>query len=256
MKHKKRIVFFTLFICTISGYFAQVSVKDSCVFAPMVSASYAVQAPGADMAKRFGVNSAVGLHLFIKTKKNWLWGVTGDFMFGNQVRENHILDSITTSDGFFISNNGKLVDKQLSERGFTVFLKFGKVFSVLSPNPNSGIMAMAGVGFMEHHIRIDLVDGNSVIVPQMTDQLKKGYDRLSNGIAFTQFLGYLYLSNNRITNFFAGFELTEGITQNRRTIDYDQMKHDNSVQNDLLYSFRVGWILPLYKRLPKQFYEY
>ncbi len=84
--------------------------------------------------------------------------------------------------------------------------------------------------------------------------MKKGYDRLSNGIGFTQSVGYLFLSNNRIANFFAGIEMNEAFTKNRRDFNYDQMKKDNQLRTDLLFGIRIGWILPLYKKAPKEFY--
>ena len=175
-------------------------------------------------------------------------------MFGNQVHESGILDSIKTSDGFLIESDGKLVDTHLLERGFSTFLKFGKLFTAWGPNKNSGIVAIAGLGFIEHKIRIELIGGSNKSTPQLSDEVKKGYDRLSNGIALSQSLGYIYLSNNRITNFYAGIEIIEGFTKNRRNFDYDLMKKDDRLRTDLLFGIRVGWILPLYKRMPKEFY--
>ena len=255
MSRKNKIVFIVVLVLAKTSAFAQTNVRDSSIFAPLICPSYSLQFPGADMAKRFGINSALGLQILVKTRSNWIVGVSGDFIFSNQVRETGMLDSIT-SDGFLIANNGKLVDTRYSERGFTAFIKFGRLFNRWAPNPNSGIVAMAGIGFLEHHIRIDLIDGNSTIAPQLTDQLKKGYDRLTNGIAFSQFLGYMYLSNNRIANFFGGFELTEGITSGARAYQYDLMKKDDAQRTDILYGIRVGWILPLYKKAPKEFYTY
>ncbi|MBL7890982.1 MAG: hypothetical protein JNL63_00015 [Bacteroidia bacterium] len=244
---------FALILLTLE-FSAQINLKDSSVVAPMICSSYSFQIPGADMAKRFGVNSAVGLQFLLKSKKNWIYGIGGDFMFGNTVNENGILDSIKTSDGFLIAVNGKLVDSRLLERGFSAGFKFGKLFPVFAPNRNSGIVAIAGIGFIQHKIRIELIDGTNEITPQLNDEMKKGYDRLTNGISLSQSLGYLHLSNNRITNFYAGIEITEGFTKNRRSFDYDLMKKDERLRTDLLYGIRIGWILPLYKRAPKEFY--
>lgn len=254
MSHKRGIAFLLVFILISLQYFAQINLKDSSVVAPMVCSSYSAQFPGADLAKRFGFNSSAGLQFLLKTKKNWIFGASGDFIFGNQVRENGILDSIKTSDGFLIASDGKLVDTHLSERGFSTFLKFGKLFPLWGPNNNSGIVAIGGIGFIEHHIRIELVDGSSKSTPQLNDEMKKGYDRLSNGLAFTQSVGYLFLSNNRITNFFAGIEINEAFTKNKRDFNYDLMKKDDQLRTDLLFGIRIGWILPLYKRGPKEFY--
>lgn len=254
MSHKKSLIISLAFLLVGLEYLAQVNLKDSNVVAPMVCSSYALQVPGADMAERFGINSAIGLQFLLKNKKNWIYGLSGDFIFGSLVKEKGIMDSIKTSDGFLIAGNGKLVDTRLLERGFSSFLKFGKMFSGFGPNKNSGIVAIVGMGFIQHKIRIELIDGDNETTPQLNDEMKKGYDRLSNGVAFSQSVGYLYLGNNRITNFYAGLEVIEAFTKNRRSFDYDLMKKDDQQRTDILFGIRVGWILPLYKRAPKEFY--
>lgn len=222
----------------------------------MVCSSYSLQIPEGDMAERFGVNSSIGIQFLLKTKKNWIMGLSGDFMFGNTVHENGILDSIKTSDGFLISMKGKLVDSRFLERGFNGFVKAGKLFPVWGPNKNSGVVAIFGVGFLQHKIRIELIDEDADQVPQLSEEIKKGYDRLSRGIALNQSVGYIFLSNNRIANFYAGIDITEAFTKNIRGFNYDLMKKDDAQRTDVLIGFRVGWILPLYKRAPKEFYTY
>ena len=256
MRYKKSILIFAICTTLVFDYFGQVNVKDSSVVAPLICSSYSAQIPGGDMAKRFGFNSAIELQFLLKTKKNWIFGASADFILGNQVRETGMLDSIKTTDGFLISNDGKLADTRFLERGFSAFVKFGKLFPVWGVNPNCGMFATAGVGILEHKIRIELIDGTEKTVPQLTDEIKKGYDRLSNGIAFTQCVGYLFLSNNRITNFFFSLEVTEAFTKNRRSYDYDLMKQDDRARTDLLYGVRLGWVLPVYKRVPREFYTY
>ena len=109
---------------------------------------------------------------------------------------------------------------------------------------------MIGAGYMQHKINIYDV-GKSL--PQLKGDLKKGYDRLTGGFACTQFLGYLYLSENRMANFYAGFEFNEGFTKGLRGLQYDTMASDAAKRTDVQIGFRVGWILPLYKRI-KDFY--
>ena len=41
---------------------------------------------GGDLAKRFGYNHEAGAGFFYKSKKGWLYGVEGSFMFGNQIK--------------------------------------------------------------------------------------------------------------------------------------------------------------------------
>ena len=64
------------------------------------------------------------------------------------------------------------------------------------------------------------------------------------------------MSNNRLLNFYFGFECLEGFTQNRRSYDFDLMSHDSKKRLDILYGARVAWILPLYKKAPAEFYTH
>lgn len=230
---------------------AQVSVKDSSIFTPMAGFSYAYQVPGGDVAKSYGNNSNVGVNFYIKTKKNRLFGADCNFLFGNKVKNTTRLDHLRTSAGFIITENGDTAQVYLYERGYAFYAKAGKVISFKKPNPNSGLILTTGIGFLQHKMRIEVIGNN---VPELTREYRKGYDRLSNGFAITQFAGYQYLGNNRLINFFGGFEVVAAFTKNRRGYNFDTMEYDNESKIDLLYGIRLGWVLPLYKKVPREFY--
>ena len=232
---------------------AQAHVKDSSLFVPMVGMSFAYQIPDGDLVKRFSNNANIGISFLIKTKKKWVFGADGSFLFGRGIKEYGIFDSITTTDGYLINKDGKFADVQLHERGYSVGLKAGRLFKVLCPNPNSGILFLTGIGVLQHKIKIY---DHFNTTPQVDGDYKKGYDRLTNGIALSEFLGYVYLSNRRLVNFFGGFECMQAFTKSRRSYDYDLRKKDTAARTDLLYGFRLGWIVPLYKKAPQDFYYY
>jgi hypothetical protein len=231
--------------------FSQAHVKDSLLLAPLVGLSYSYQIPGGDLKTRFGNNSNVGAMFLVKTKSNWLIGADYSFLFGNKLKETGILDSIKTESGFVIDVNGQYAETRLFERGYSASLKFGKLFPYLSPNKNSGFIFIASVGMLQHKIRIEDIGNRS---PQLTKEYRKGYDRLTNGMAITEFIGYLLLSNNRLINLFGGFEFTQAFTQNRRSYNFDTMERDTKKRKDYLSGFRFGIIIPLYKRGPQDFY--
>ena len=231
---------------------AQVSVKDSSIFTPLVKISYGYQFPGGDLSKRFGNSSSLQGNFELKTKKYWTFGINGSYFFGKDVKES-LFDSISTSTGAIINRSGEYADVRTFERGFTVSGTFGRLFKFKKPNPNSGIMFDLGVGFMQHKIRIETIGNN---VPQLSKEYKKGYDRLSNGLLLSENLGYMYLSNNRLANFYIGLECLQGFTQSRRSWDYDLMKKDTQKRVDILYGAKIAWILPLYKKAPQEFYTY
>ena len=98
--------FIRTFLFSLLSLTACAQVNDSSVFAPLISASYSYQWPGGDLVKRFGGNSSIGVAFMLKTKSNWIFGIDGNFIFGNNVKENGILDSISTVNGKIIDENG------------------------------------------------------------------------------------------------------------------------------------------------------
>jgi len=233
---------------------AQVSKNDTATNAPMIGLSYAFQLPEGNLKNRFGFNSSVGIHFLNKTKTNWIWGLDWTFTFSpqSQVKDTYSLfDSINTANGNVVDANGEYATLLFYERGWTSSAKFGKLFPLSAHNKNSGICILTGLGYMQHKIRIEDKFNRA---PQLTKEYRKGYDKLSSGFMLSQFVGYLFLGNNRLLNFYAGFELMAGFTQSRRTFNFDTMEQDTQKRLDIYYGPRIGFILPLYKRLPDEFY--
>lgn len=141
-------------------------------------------------------------------------------------------------------------DLRLTERGWNIYTNVGYVFSKLGNNPNSGLFVTVGGGWTQHKVK--LYDANQKIAAVKGD-LKKGYDRLTGGIGISQFIGYKYISNNRLANCYFGFEFYEAQTQSLRGFNYDTGLEDTQKRLDVFVGFRFGWILPLYKRT-KDFY--
>lgn len=250
---KSKYLFSLLLFLIFQEVMAQVNIKDSAIATPLISLSYGYQFPDGDMAQRFGENSIIQLNIDYKTRKQWIFGINGSYLFGKRIRETGIFDNLITSEGYIISQSGEFADVRLYERGFTIAATAGRMFSTIKPNPNSGIVVNVGVGVMQHKMRIEVI-GNDV--PQLSKQYKKGYDRLTNGLLLTEDLGYMYLSNNRILNLYFGLQLMQGFTQNRRSYNFDQMQQDTKKRLDMLYGGRIAWILPLYKKAPQEFYIY
>jgi hypothetical protein len=112
-------------------------------------------------------------------------------------------------------------------------------------------MLNIGGGMLQHKILIDNEDRN---VPSISGDYKKGYDRLSNGFALREFIGYQFLSNYRLINFYAGVEFIQAWTKCRRIVNFDTMQRDLTKRHDLLIGIRVGWLLPIYNRMPDEYY--
>lgn len=242
----KKLIGFILFLSLKIIAFGQGNLNDS-LNCSLIIPSYAYQFPDCDLAERFGNNSNIGLSFLYKTKTNWIAGIEGNSLFGENVRETSVLDSITTERGYIIASNGQYANVRLYERGFVASISLAKIIvhPLISHNLNSGLMIKTSLGLLQHKIRIDVINNNA---PQLSKEYAKGYDRLSNGLATTGFIGYFYMSNNRLVNFYLGFEYTLSWTQNRRSFNYDLMMKDTTQHKDCLYGIRVGWVLPLYKK--------
>lgn len=250
---KKFILFLSLFFVCGGHLFSQKrNLKDSIYHLPLIGLHLSGQQPGGDMAKRFGQNLSVGMPFFYKTSKNLVFGIEGNYFFGTRIKE-RVMSNLINPDGTITDANGNPATFRLNERGWNAYIYFGKVFQQLGHNKNSGLMAWAGIGYMQH--KVNIYDVGKTLV-QIHGDLVKGYDRLTGGIALNQFVGYLFMSKNRITNFYAGIELQEGFTKGLRGYQYDTGLADGAPRMDILYGIRFGWLLPLYRKAPKDFYYY
>lgn len=245
---KLRII---LFFILLSGLcFSQSDTTEEGIAAPLLGIHLGGDLPFCDLGERFGPNLNMGFNFMYKTKKNFVFGIDGNYGFGRNIKED-VLKQLKNSDGFMVDNSGYPADIRLSERVINVTLHAGKIFRLGSPNPNSGLFLNGGVGYMQH--RVHFVDVNEQVAAFNGD-IRNGFDRLSNGICFSQFAGYLFLSDNRFLNFYTGIEAFEGITKSVRKWNYDTGLADTKTRFDVLLGIRIGWILPLYSRTPKNYF--
>ena len=247
---KKSIAFIIglIFHLTVQG---QYSIRDSSIAFPMIGVTFSYELPAGDMADRFGSSFSFGGAFQWKLKSNWLIGFEGNFIFSDEVKENNILDSYKTPDGFIIDGAGQFATITLTERGMRFNLKAGKILPILGPNKNSGLLASFGAGYLQHRIYID-TPGSPV--PWLEDEKRRGFDRMTSGLFINQFIGYINFSNKKMINFFAGIEFTEGFTQNKRPYNFDTGLKDDKQRTDILVGLKVGWLFPLYKRVADKYY--
>ncbi len=133
----------------------------------------------------------------------------------------------------------------INERGFYTGLRVGKIFPVIGPNPNSGLMVTASAGLLQYKTFFRLEENSIPII--MGDYVKL-YDYLTNGFAMNQFIGYLHLDSKQPINFYAGLEFHEAWTMCRRDWVYNLYGPENKVRHDFLFGIRIGWIFPMGKK--------
>lgn len=232
---------------------AQRNVRDSIIGTPWIAVHYGGNWTKQDLAQRYGYLNHIGLLAGYKTKRNWFYGLEGNFMFGDQIRLTGLFDNLVDSKGNITDINGDIAKVLVLARGMNINFSIGKVIPVFSKNKNSGIFVHAGAGFLAHKMRIDTRDQ---VIPQIELDYRKGYDRLSMGYNLHQFIGYAYMANHGLINFYGGFYIQEGFTKNQRLINFDQPDTPVSqkVMRDTQLGFKAGWLIPIYKRKPKDFY--
>ncbi len=232
---------------------AQRNVKDSIIGTPWISIEYGLNWTGGDLAEKHGLINQIGLFTGYKTNKNWTFGLEGNFMFGNDIRVTGLFDHLLDSKGNITDINGDIAKVRVLSRGFHVNFLVGKIFSAFSHNKNSGLYVNAGIGFLAHKIRVETQDQ---VIPSLELDYRKGYDRLSTGLNTHQFIGYSFMANQGALNFYAGFYFQQGYTYNQRDVFFD--KPDTEVSKemmiDLQSGFKVAWLIPIYKRVPKEYY--
>jgi hypothetical protein len=251
MKNLKKHILLFLFAIPLFSYS---QIADSTLNMWLFEANYSLQYPDGDIAERYGINSTIGFGITYKTKSNWTLGIEANYLFGSHIKDgSSVLDGLKTESGQIINRYGEYATIALSQRGLFTGVKLGKIIPVLSPNKNSGIMINITGGWLHHKIKIENKDNNA---PPVLDDYKKGYDRLTGGFALREFIGYKYLGNNEMVNFYFGFEFFQAKTKSLRAFNFDTMEADKNTYTDFLYSFRVGWILPVYRKAPEKYYYF
>ncbi|OWY22608.1 hypothetical protein C7N43_01535 [Sphingobacteriales bacterium UPWRP_1] len=253
---KACLVLFLLCFTTFSAVVAQAPAaapqQEKPIPATLITVDYAFTVPAADMAKRFGLHSMVGGSILRKNAANVLFGVEGHFLFGNRINEDSLAINLLNSEGYITGTDGLPADVNFFLRGFRLQVKAGKLFAI-GANPNSGIFVTGGAGVLQHKIHIE---DRTKSVPQITGKYRQGYDRLSNGPALSQTIGFINLDKNRRVNFFAALEFTQAFTKNRRALNFDTRIAETGTRLDLLFALRAGWILPLYAHSDNRFYTH
>ena len=198
--------------------------------------TYAAHRPGGDLADRFGNSLEIGIGAdYITKKSRFIFGLTGTVEFGSVVHEN-VLAIITNEDGNLVGNDQIAGVVGLRQRGIYVGAHVGKIFKVAS-NSLSGIRVTVGSGILQHRIRIqDDLENINIIAGDNV----KGFDRLSNGLAFHQFLGYQHFGKSGLFNVFGGVEAYEGFTMSRRSFDNTLMRRDDTARVDILLGLKIG----------------
>ena len=219
----------------------------------IIAPIYTAQFPFGNMGGRFGFNSLFGMHIAYKTKKNWIVGGEGSFLFGTTVRENYVLDNISLPSGQLIGQTNALIRPKLQEMGASLKFTFGKVVPLSEKYPDAGLLFLTGFGFLSHKIAINV---KSSTLPQLDKTYRKGYDRMANGPVISQFIGGIFMARRKYVSAYAGLQFDVAFTQGRRPYDFYAMKPMNDKRIDMFLGIRVGWVIPVFTQTSEKEYYY
>ena len=247
----RKLLFFVYFICSIVS--SQNNNKENTDRTYLLSINHSFQMPAGDLKKRFGNNSDISISLIYKNSKNLILQFEGGGLFGPTVKETNLFDPINGDNGVLISQNGEIPIIRLFERGGHMDLSLGKYFHLKSEKNNSGIVLSVGAGYLYHKIFIETI---TTELPQLNDELIKGYDRLSGGLLIKEFLGYFYFSKTNNIRFLIGLEAIQAFTKDLRNYSYTNQSYINDDRRDYLIGIKCGLIIQLKKRDTGKYYYY
>lgn len=247
----------SIFILTPFFIVAQKDITKECISTVMFSATYSYQFPGADTKILYGNNSTIGASIHYKTDKNWLWSLNSNFIFSDKIKASReeILGIILDNNGQLITGDGIYGSYAMFERGAHINAKFGKLFNVLAPNPNSGFFVNGSIGYLFNRVRAEFSSSASP-PPNLDGDYRYGYDRMRGGFAYSGEVGYLFMSSSRVFNFSLSLEFIQAHTKPLRKWDFNLMAPDLNSYIDRYIGIKFAVYIPTYKRMPADYYYF
>jgi len=247
----KRIVFLFFLGMMSSLSLAQRNAGKERIATPMIGIHYSAMLPHADMKDRYGFLNQIGATAGYKDRENWVYGIEGNFYFGNRAKNDSIFAFMTDNFGNISESEGAKGIVEILPRGFNINAHIGKIFSIFGSNPNSGLYLNFGAGYTLMKYRIQTTNE---FVPLIEGDNRKYFDRQTVGLSLSQFVGYSFINPKMSAHFYAGIYANQGFTRFSRSWFYDQGPSPKGILNDFQVGLRAGWYIPIYKRQAKSIY--
>jgi hypothetical protein len=210
----------------------------------MIDLAYGMQQPEGTMKKDFYYNFNIGARIAYLSPRNWIFSIGGEWIFQDLVKTD-VLKPLRESNGHIVETTGRMGLTQLGQRGFMVLGQAGRLIQLGKKTRVHNFEFRFGAGYLQHWFRIRLL-GRPEELPPLFEDYKKGYDRLTSGLALNQYIGYRYMSRSKLVNLFIGMDFTEGFTYNRRFWNFDTRSADKALHYDILWGFRAGFSIPFF----------
>ena len=219
----------------------------------VLSINHTLQIPGGNMADRFGTNSNISGMLLYKTYNNFTIHLEIGALFGPKVKEVNLFEPIDGNNGNLISQNGEIPTIRLFERGAHIDINIGKYIQLPNKRSESAILLSLGTGYLYHKILIETL---TTELPQLNEDLIKGYDKLCGGFFTKEFIGYLHFSKKTNIRYIVGLEFIQAYTKDLRQYDYTTQSINTDKRMDYLFGIKTGFMIPISKRTSDRYYYY
>jgi hypothetical protein len=212
-----------------------------------MGASYGYVLPLGDLVERFGPGGIFKFQVeYMAWPDNWIIGLEGQYGFGARVKEN-VLAFLQDRDGFIVGRDLQLAHVVQQQRTMGLLLYLGRLIPMSENNQRSGIRLTVGGGYLQHWVKV--MDELRVL-SQIEGRYRYGYDRMTSGLQLNQFIGYQYISLNRLINIHIGLDAMQGFTRSRRAYDFQTMSTEDRRRFDGTIGLRAGIAITLFTGTP------
>jgi len=172
---------------------------------------------------------------------NFSLGIDYHFLFG-YYQGIDLFQSLRTSEGMLISDNGSLINTETYFRGNQLHIIGGKMFPA---NSLTSFQFNIGLGFLHHFLHITTLDGK---MAYLSKNNLKGYDQLSFGPSLLQELRINHFGEKQRINYYIQLFAQEAFMQNLRKYNYFEASADTKTHFNFIFGLQVGWLIPLFNQ--------
>jgi hypothetical protein len=242
---------YTLFICLLICVYCHTAQAQTDTSKPkaafqfpsaiVLDFSFGVQTPMANMRDNFKTNLNIAGKINFFTPKHYIFALQGEYIYSDNICTD-VVSNLRNPDGLIVDKMGTPSNIALGQRGFFIGASIAKLF-IFNPNKRrrAGLETRLTFGYLQHKIRLK-VPGTDMV--QIQGDYRHGYDRLTAGFAMQQYVGYRYMSPNRLINYFIGVDFLQGFTHNLRGYNFNERKVDTGLKIDMLLGIRAGLAIP------------
>lgn len=265
MSIKTKFFLSFIFLCFASAS-AQVKLTQDTIATPYIGFNFSTLFASSSFSTEGGMSTlypspylGFGLETGYKFKSNWLLSADGSLIIGHDLNDKASrMPAVYSRDSspIVIGTNGTDANMSCYNRALSFRMGAGRIFSLSSKNPNSGIMARMMVGILQQKTIFMLNDVNA---PQIQDDYARLYDHKRRGFSLSESIGYWFMSNNyNFFNLYIAFEVTQCWNHSTRDYVIDDVMGlhgpDNNNYFDLIYTIKINWMFPLKGKTAYDYY--